>query len=106
MSEPKPRLDPIRRRLAKVLLWGLVLVALITAGAAWFAYALVTDSEMAARLIKAQAARYLPRSIVEMGRVDIGILKGEVTVSHFQVLQRIDGQSFLAAQGSLAERQA
>ncbi len=85
------------RRLAKVFLWGLVLIVLITAGAAWFAYALVTDSEAAARMIKGQAARYLPRSIVEMGRVNIGILKGEVTVSHCNVLQRIDGLSFLTA---------
>src|SRR6516165_4491603 len=85
------------RRLAKVLLWGLVLIALIMAGAAWFVSALVTDGETAARLIKTQAARYLPRSIVEMGSVNVGILKGEITVSHFNVLQRIDGQSFLAA---------
>ena len=41
------------RRLAKILIWGLVLIVLITAGAAWFAYALGTDSETAARLIKA-----------------------------------------------------
>ncbi|HMF37330.1 MAG TPA: AsmA-like C-terminal region-containing protein, partial [Isosphaeraceae bacterium] len=85
------------RRLAKILFWGLVLIVLITAGAAWFAYALVTDSETAARMIKGQAARFLPRSIVEIGRVNIGILKGEVTVSHFHVLQRIDDQSFLTA---------
>src|SRR5271157_5799136 len=85
------------RRLAKISFWGLVLIVLITAGAAWFAYALVTDGETAARMIKGQAARFLPRSIVEMGRVNIGILKGEVTVSQFHVLQRIDGQSFLTA---------
>src|SRR5271166_3103211 len=85
------------RRLAKVLIWGLVLIVLITAGAAWFAYALVTDSETAVRLIKAQAARYLPRSIVEMGRVNVGILKGEVTVGHFHVFQRFDRQQFLTA---------
>src|SRR5208337_629161 len=85
------------RRLAKLLFWGLALIVLIMAGAAWFAYALVTDSETAARMIKAQAARFLPRSIVEMGRVNIGIWKGEMTVSHFHVLQRIDGQSFLTA---------
>ncbi len=85
------------RRLAKILLWGLVVIALITAGAAWFAYALITDSDAAARIIKTQATRFLPRAIVEMGRVNIGILKGEVTVSHFQVLQRINGASFLTA---------
>ena len=85
------------RRLAKVLLWSLVLIAMITAGAAWFVYALVTDSEAAARLIKSQATRFLPRSIVEMGRVNIDILKGEVKVSHLHVRQRIDGASFLTA---------
>ncbi len=85
------------RRLAKVFLWGLVLIVLITAGAAWFAHALVTDGEAAARMIKAQAARYLPRSIVEMGHVNIGILKGEVKIDHCNVFQRIDGLSFLTA---------
>jgi hypothetical protein len=85
------------RRLAKILVWGLVLILLISAGAGWFAYALVTDSETAARLIKAQAARFLPRSMVEMGRINISIFKGEVTVSQFLVRQRIDGQPFLTA---------
>ena len=85
------------RRLAKFMFWAMVLIVLIMAGAAWFAYALVTDSETAARMIKAQAARFLPRSIVEMGRVNIGILKGEITISHLNVLQRIDRQSFLTA---------
>ena len=55
------------KRVAKVLAWGLVLILLISAGAAWFAYALVTDSDTAARLIRAQAARFLPRSTIEMG---------------------------------------
>ncbi len=87
----------LARRVARVLIWCLVLIALITAGVAWFAYALVTDGEAAARLIKTQAARFLPRSMVEMGRPNISILKGEVTVSHFHVLQRIDGASFLTA---------
>ena len=85
------------RRLAKVLAWGLVLIVLIAAGAAWFAYALVTDSDTAARLIRAQAARFLPRSTIEMGKVNVGILKGEVTVNQIHVLQRIDGQSFLTS---------
>ena len=85
------------KRVAKVLAWGLVLILLISAGVAWFAYALVTDSDTAARLIRAQAGRFLPRSTIEMGRVNIGILKGEVTVSQIHVRQRIDGQSFLAA---------
>jgi hypothetical protein len=86
------------RRLAKVMAWGLVLILLASAAVAWFAYALITDSDTAKRLIRAQAARFLPSSMVEMGRVDIGILKGEVTVTQVHVFQRIDGQQFLTAQ--------
>ena len=85
------------KRVAKVLAWGLVLIVLISAGAVWFAYALVTDSDTAARLIRAQARRFLPRSTIEMGKVNIGILKGEVTVKEIYVHQNIDGQSFLTA---------
>jgi hypothetical protein len=86
-----------RRRVAKVVLWGLVVIVLTSAGVAWFAYALVTDSETAARLIKAHSARFLPRSIVEMGKVNVGLLRGEVTISQIHVRQRIDGLPFLAA---------
>jgi hypothetical protein len=85
------------RRVAKVVVWGLVLILLISAGVAWFAYALLTDSNTAVRLIKVQAARFLPRSMVEMGRVNIGLLKGEVIVTNLQVFQRIDGQQFRTA---------
>jgi hypothetical protein len=86
-----------RRRVARFLIWSLVVIVLISAGLAWFAYALVTDSEMAAGLIKAQAARFLPRSIVETGKVNVGLLRGEVTISQIFVRQRIDGLPFLAA---------
>ncbi len=87
----------LRRKLARILLLGLVLMLLLMSGGAWFVYALLTDSDFAARLIRAKAALYLPHAIVQMGRVNVGILKGEVTVSHFQVMQRIDGRSFLTA---------
>ena len=46
------------RRLAKVMGWGLVVIGVISAGLAWFAYKVVTDSEWAAQYIKGQAARY------------------------------------------------
>ena len=68
------------RRVAKFLIWGLVLLVAILAGAAWFAYALVTDSDTAARLIKAQAARFLPRSLARDGPGQHPAACGEVTV--------------------------
>ena len=71
---------------------------MISAGLTWFAYTLVTDSDMAARLIKAQAALFLPRSIVEMGRVSVGIVRGgQVEVRQDSSRQRIDGQLFETA---------
>ena len=85
------------KRVAKIMGLVLVLCALIMAGAGCFAYALVTDSDTAARLIRAQVARFLPRSLVDMGRVNIRLLAGEVTVSHLHVRQRIDGQPFVTA---------
>ena len=85
------------KRVAKIMGLVLILCALLMAGAGYFAYAVVTDSDTASRLIKAQVARFLPRSIIDMGRVNIRLLAGEVTVSHIQVRQRIDGQSFVTA---------
>src|SRR5262245_38416721 len=82
-------------RLAKVFMWGLVMILVILAGAAWFAYALVTDSETAARLTKAHVARFLPHSLIDLGRVSPKLLSGEVTVTQVMVRQRIDGESFL-----------
>ena len=101
VSRASPRKEDremrLLRRVAKIMAWGLVLIAILIAGAGYFAYALVTDSDTAARLIKAQVARFLPRSIIDMGRVNIRLLAGEVTVSHIQVRQRIDGQPFVTA---------
>jgi hypothetical protein len=86
------------RRLAKVMVWGLVLIVLIATGLGWFAYKLVTDGDAAARLIKMQAMRFLPSSILEMARVNVGILRGgQVEVQKIRVRQRVDGQLFETA---------
>jgi hypothetical protein len=87
----------LARRVVKFLAWGLFVLVLLAAGATWFIYALLTDSDTAARLIKARAAQFLPGSMLDMGRVNIGLLHGEITVHHVSVLQRVDGRSFLTA---------
>jgi hypothetical protein len=87
----------LARRLAKLVLWAVALLVLLAAGAVWFAYAVVTDGETAARLIRAQAARFLPRAALELGRVNISLAHAELTINHIFVKQRIDGQPFLAA---------
>jgi hypothetical protein len=86
----------IRRRVAKVVFWGLVLCLSILAGGLWFAYTYLTDSATAARLIKNYALRYLPGSIVEPGRVRLRLLGGELTLLQLNVYQRIDGAPFVA----------
>jgi hypothetical protein len=85
------------KRIAKFLFWGLVLVAAIVGGAAWFAYALVTDGDTATRLIRAHAIKFLPGTILEMGRPNISLLRGEVKIKDITLRQRIDGDSFLTA---------
>lgn len=87
----------LARRVAKLVVWAGAFLLLVGAGAAWFAYAVVTDGETAARLIRAHAARLLPRSAIELGKVGISITRGEVSINHIFLRQNIDGQSFLAA---------
>ena len=83
------------RRMAKFLIWTLAVLAVIVGGAAWFAYALVTDSDTAARLIKAHAAKFLPGSMLEMGKPNIRLLVGEVKIKDIALRQRIDGEPFV-----------
>jgi hypothetical protein len=87
----------LARRVAKFLFWTLLVLAAIVGGAAWFAYALVTDSETAARLIRAHAVRFLPGSALEMGKPNIGLLRGEVKIKDIALKQRIDGEPFVTA---------
>ncbi|WP_165232614.1 AsmA family protein [Aquisphaera insulae] len=84
-------------RLMKAIFWGLTLLLLMAACAGWFAYKLVTDSETIARLVRAQAARFLPGSTLETSPASVSILKGEVSLRNVQLRQRIDGRPFLAA---------
>ena len=78
----------IGRRVAKVMLWGLVLCLSILGGGLWFAYTYATDSETAARLIKNYVSRYLPGSNIDPGRVRLRPFAGELTLNSFQVYQR------------------
>ncbi len=77
----------IVRRVAKVMLWGLVLCLSILGGGLWFAYTYITDSETDARLIKNYVARFLPRSTIDPGRVRLGLSSGELTLNNIQVYQ-------------------
>src|SRR5271166_2697378 len=85
----------LARRLGKIMAWGLLLLLLLSAAAAWFGYALLTNGETAARVIRGEALRFLPRAVVETGKVNIGLWRGQITVTQVQLRQWIDGQPFL-----------
>ncbi len=86
----------IGRRVAKVMVWGIVLCLSILGGGLWFAYTYVTDSETAARVLKQYLSRFLPGSDIDPGRVRLKPFLGELTLNNSQVFQRIDGRPFHA----------
>lgn len=86
------------RRLVKFLVWVVVLSLALGACAAWFAYAIATDSDTAKKWIKAELAKILPNCEVDIDKVDVRPLQGKVTVSNLRLHQRIDGESFTTLQ--------
>jgi hypothetical protein len=81
----------IARRLRKVVFWGIMLCLSILAGGLWCAYLYFTDGETARRLIIQQSVRFLPRSILDPGRVKVGLFKGQLTLSQVLLRQVVDG---------------
>ncbi len=84
----------IGRRFARVVFWGLVLCLSILGGGLWFAYTYVTDSANAARWIRQYAAKYLPGSELDPGRVRMRPLIGELTLNEARIFQKIGGSPF------------
>jgi hypothetical protein len=72
-------------------------LVLATAGGLWFAYAYVTDSSTLAGLIKAEAPRYLPGALLDIGRVRVHPFSGEVVLTQLTVRQTLDKVPFLVA---------
>jgi hypothetical protein len=85
----------VRKRFTKIAIWSLVVIAVIAGGTSWLAYALITDSDTATKLIKLQCARFLQRVRVDIGRVAIRPFS-EVQIRSLHAHQWIDGRPFLA----------
>ena len=81
----------IGRRVAKVLIWGLVLCLSILGGGLWFAYTYVTDSEKrrggsgSTPCVTCRARSSIRR------RVRVAPLIGELTLNDTRINQQIDG---------------
>jgi hypothetical protein len=87
-----------RWRARKVIGWGLVLLLALGAGAMGFAYSYVTDGSRFAALIRREAPRYLPGSLLNVPRVWVRPFLGRLTVAQVDLYQRIDGKPFHAGQ--------
>jgi len=86
------------RRLVKILVWGVVLSLAVGACAAWFAYAIATDSDTAKKWIKAEFAKILPDCRIDIDKIDVRPLQGKLTISNLRIQQRIDGEPFTTLQ--------
>lgn len=86
------------RRLLKLLVWGAVLSLALGACAAWFAYAIATDSDTAKKWIKAEFAKILPDCRIDIDKVDVRPLQGKLTISNLRIQQRVDGEPFTTLQ--------
>jgi hypothetical protein len=85
-------------RARKLIIWGFILVSAVLTGAVTFAYSYVTDSDTLAKLIRDQAPRFLPTSLLLVDRVQVRPFVGEVTLSQIQLWQKVNRKAFLTAQ--------
>jgi hypothetical protein len=81
----------VRHRLKKILVWGTIVLLASLSGALWFAYQYVTDSATISRLVRAEAPKYLPGSVVDVGRSRVRPFAGEIHLLHLSIKQAIDG---------------
>src|SRR5438128_822520 len=82
-----------RMRIRKILIWSFVFVASVLIGALTFAYTYITDSDTLAAFIRDEAPRYLPTSRVQVDRVMLRPLVGDIELKNTTVWQSIDGAS-------------
>src|SRR5258707_15439896 len=87
----------IRSRLRKLLFWGTMLILAILAGGLCLAYRFVTDGTSLGGLIEAEIPRYLPGSLLKLGRVKVKPFAGEISLTNVTLQQKLDGVPFQAA---------
>jgi len=88
----------IRRRVWKALLWGSVLFLTILVGGTIAAYHYVTDSDTLSELVRREAPRYLPGCRVDVIKVRVRPIAGEITLIQPSVRERGEAPSIPVAQ--------
>lgn len=87
----------MRIRLRKLIVWGIVFVFAVLAGALGFAYVYITDSGTLVELINAKVPSFFPESQVEVERVQLRPLIGQVDIRQATMWQSVDGRAFNVA---------
>jgi hypothetical protein len=90
----------IRRRLSKILGWGIVLTLAIVTGGVTAAYFCVTDSATLADHIRREAPKFLPGCLVETTRVKLRPLWGDLTLQSVLVRSPGSGEALGASLAS------
>jgi len=75
----------LRRRLRKLFGWGAVLLVAVLVGAGWFAWTYVTDNETLRAAIREGAPRFLPGCLVDVQRVRVRPIAGEVVLTTLSI---------------------
>ncbi len=82
----------LRRQLRKIMGWGTLLLLAVVIGGGWFAFTYVTDNETLRAAISAGAPRFLPNSTLEVSRVRVRPIAGEVILHNVSIRQFEKGE--------------
>lgn len=80
-----------RHRLRKIVVWTMIALVASLSGGLWFAYVYVTDSDTLAKLVRANAPRFLPGAVVEFSKAQWRPFKGEFHLNNVLLRQTVDG---------------
>jgi hypothetical protein len=80
-----------RRRIRKILAWGTTLCFCIVVGGGIFAYTYVTDNENLRTIIRDGAPKFLPTSQLEVSRVRVRPVAGEIILHNLAIRQSEGG---------------
>ncbi len=83
-----------KRRFWKLLAWSFLLLTTSVIGGLWYAYSYATDSATIAQIVREHAPEYLPGCMVEVGKSQLKLLTGGITLNHVSVRQPMDGSTF------------
>ncbi len=86
----------MRKRRGRWIRLTILFFTLIAGGGAWIGYAYLTDSGRLASIVRIEAAKYLKRARLDLSRVQIRPMSGQVELTHLMLWQTIDGRDFLA----------